>query len=84
MTAIRDGRLWGGWGSPDASLTSGLRGENALYLPGLYFLAFPWQHTRGSALLSFVGDAAAHVVRAVLRHPAPASVVGTTTHPVPN
>jgi putative flavoprotein involved in K+ transport len=53
-------------------------------VPGLFFLGLPWQHTRGSALLGFVGDDAAHVVRAVLRHPAAAPVAGTTTHPVPN
>ena len=30
-------------------------------VPGLYFVGLPWQHTRGSALLGFVGDDAAHV-----------------------
>ena len=30
-------------------------------IPGLYFLGLPWQHTRGSALLGFVADDAAHV-----------------------
>ena len=29
--------------------------------PGLYFLGLPWQHTRGSALLGWVEDDAAHV-----------------------
>jgi putative flavoprotein involved in K+ transport len=29
------------------------RGVTAV--PGLYFLGLPWQHTRGSALLGFVG-----------------------------
>jgi len=33
-------------------------------IPGLYFLGLPWQHTRGSALLGFVADDAAHVVGA--------------------
>ncbi|MGY1615818.1 flavin-containing monooxygenase [Geodermatophilus sp. SYSU D00691] len=33
-------------------------------VPGLYFLGLSWQHTRGSALLGFVADDAAHVVRA--------------------
>jgi hypothetical protein len=28
-------------------------------VPGLYFLGLTWQHTRGSALLGFVGDDAA-------------------------
>jgi putative flavoprotein involved in K+ transport len=36
---------------------------------GLYFLGLSWQHTRGSALLGFVADDAAHVARvAALRH----------------
>jgi putative flavoprotein involved in K+ transport len=30
-------------------------------VPGLYFLGLSWQHTRGSALLGFVGDDAAHL-----------------------
>jgi putative flavoprotein involved in K+ transport len=30
-------------------------------VPGLYFLGLPWQHTRGSALLGFVGADAAHI-----------------------
>ena len=30
-------------------------------VPGLYFLGLPWQHTRGSALLGFVHDDAAHL-----------------------
>ena len=34
-------------------------------VPGLYFLGLSWQYTRGSALLGFVADDAAHVVRAV-------------------
>jgi putative flavoprotein involved in K+ transport len=29
--------------------------------PGLYFIGLPWQHTRGSALLGFVADDAAHI-----------------------
>jgi len=33
-------------------------------VPGLYFLGLSWQHTRGSALLGFVADDAAHVTRA--------------------
>jgi putative flavoprotein involved in K+ transport len=28
-------------------------------VPGLVFLVLPWQHTRGSALLGFVGEDAA-------------------------
>jgi putative flavoprotein involved in K+ transport len=30
-------------------------------LPGLYFLGLPWQHTRGSALIGWVGRDAAHL-----------------------
>jgi putative flavoprotein involved in K+ transport len=30
-------------------------------VPGLYFLGLSWQHTRGSALLGFVGDDAAYI-----------------------
>ena len=30
-------------------------------IPGLYFLGLSWQHTRGSALLGFVDDDAAHL-----------------------
>jgi putative flavoprotein involved in K+ transport len=30
-------------------------------VPGLYFLGLSWQHTRGSALLGFVEDDAAHL-----------------------
>jgi len=30
-------------------------------VPGLYFFGLPWQHTRGSALLGFVHDDAAHL-----------------------
>ena len=36
--------------------------------PGLYFLGLSWQHTRGSALLGFVGDDAAHVAGIARRH----------------
>src|SRR5215813_7002468 len=30
-------------------------------IPGLYFLGLPWQHSRGSALLGFVREDAAHL-----------------------
>ena len=33
--------------------------------PGLYFLGLPWQHTRGSALLGFVQQDAAHLAQAI-------------------
>jgi putative flavoprotein involved in K+ transport len=29
--------------------------------PGLYFLGLTWQHTRGSALIGWVGHDAAHI-----------------------
>ena len=34
-------------------------------VPGLYFLGLSWQHTRGSALLGFVHDDAAHLARLI-------------------
>jgi putative flavoprotein involved in K+ transport len=34
--------------------------------PGLFFIGLPWQHTAGSALLGFVGDDAAYVVRQIV------------------
>jgi putative flavoprotein involved in K+ transport len=38
-------------------------------IPGLYFLGLAWQHTRGSALLGFVKDDAAHLAdRLTARH----------------
>ena len=38
-------------------------------VPGLYFLGLSWQHTRGSALLGFVNDAAAYLAeRIASRH----------------
>jgi putative flavoprotein involved in K+ transport len=39
-------------------------------VPGLYVLGLPWQHTRGSALLGFVGEDAAYVVDAAARNSA--------------
>ena len=44
-------------------------------VPGLYFLGLSWQHTRGSALLGFVGDDAAYLADriAASRHAAPAA-----------
>ena len=33
--------------------------------PGLFFLGLPWQHTRGSALLGWVKDDAAHIAAAM-------------------
>ncbi len=39
-------------------------------VPGLYFLGLPWQHTRGSALLGFVGADAAHIAEHIAAAPA--------------
>jgi putative flavoprotein involved in K+ transport len=41
-----------------------LRGVTAE--PGLYFLGLPWQHTRGSALLGWVGRDAAHLAEQIV------------------
>jgi putative flavoprotein involved in K+ transport len=60
--------------------------------PGLYFLGLPWQHTRGSALLGWVKDDAAHLAHRICatapaRRPGgaargtPASVSVTATVP---
>jgi putative flavoprotein involved in K+ transport len=35
-------------------------------VPGLWFIGLPWQHTRGSALLGFVGDDAAWIAAMVV------------------
>ena len=43
-------------------------------VPGLSFVGLSWQHTRGSALLGFVGDDAAHVAAAARRHAERAAV----------
>jgi putative flavoprotein involved in K+ transport len=37
-------------------------------IPGLYFLGLAWQHTRGSALLGFVKDDAAHLAGRIATH----------------
>jgi len=41
--------------------------------PGLFFLGLPWQHTRGSALLGWVKDDAAHIAAQIAATPARAS-----------
>ena len=52
-------------------------------VPGLYFLGLSWQHTRGSALLGFVADDAAHVVRAARSsHRDAAPIARAIAHPV--
>jgi putative flavoprotein involved in K+ transport len=37
-------------------------------IPGLYFLGLSWQHTRGSALLGFVHQDAAHLAGRIISH----------------
>jgi putative flavoprotein involved in K+ transport len=37
-------------------------------IPGLYFLGLSWQHTRGSALLGFIGDDAAYLADRINSH----------------
>jgi len=37
-------------------------------IPGLYFLGLSWQHTRGSALLGFINDDAAHLADRIAVH----------------
>jgi putative flavoprotein involved in K+ transport len=49
-------------------------------LPGLYFLGLTWQHTRGSALLGFVGDDAAYLAGHIARN---TRVGPALTHPAP-
>jgi putative flavoprotein involved in K+ transport len=50
--------------------------RGATDVPGLWFIGLPWQHSRGSALLGFVGDDAAWVADQVagqaLARPTPA------------
>jgi putative flavoprotein involved in K+ transport len=45
--------------------------------PGLYFLGLSWQHTRGSALLGWVGDDAEHIANRVLAFRQPARAEST-------
>jgi len=53
--------------------------------PGLYFLGLSWQHTRGSALLGFVHDDAAHLADRIAARqqtvaPAAAAVMPSARH----
>jgi putative flavoprotein involved in K+ transport len=51
-------------------------------VPGLYFLGLSWQHTRGSALLGFVNDDAAHLADRITTHRhATAPAAKGTRHP---
>ncbi|HEY3263415.1 MAG TPA: NAD(P)/FAD-dependent oxidoreductase [Pseudonocardiaceae bacterium] len=38
------------------------------HVPGLYFLGLSWQHTRGSALIGFVGPDAAYLADRIAEH----------------
>jgi putative flavoprotein involved in K+ transport len=53
-------------------------------VPGLYFLGLPWQHTRGSALLGFVGHDAAFLADRLHHHRAVPSAeqLAVTSQPV--
>jgi putative flavoprotein involved in K+ transport len=51
--------------------------RGATTVSGLWFIGLPWQHTRGSALLGFVGDDAAWVADQVAGHPATRSARST-------
>jgi putative flavoprotein involved in K+ transport len=46
-------------------------------VPGLYFLGLPWMHTRGSALIGWVGRDAAYLTdRIAVHRPGPAPAAG--------
>jgi putative flavoprotein involved in K+ transport len=51
-------------------------------VPGLYFLGLAWQHTRGSALIGFVGHDAAYLAPHVRKDQAVATTraPGATSH----
>jgi putative flavoprotein involved in K+ transport len=49
-------------------------------VPGLYFVGLTWQHTRGSALLGFVDDDAAHLAGHIRRN---ARTNQAPAHPAP-
>lgn len=51
----------------DAGMPVHRRGVTAS--PGLFFLGLPWQHTRGSALLGWVEDDAAHIAARIAAGP---------------
>lgn len=59
-TGYRDDYSW--ISIPDAVGDGGVAHDRGVTrVPGLYFLGLPWQHTRGSALLGFVAEDAAHL-----------------------
>jgi putative flavoprotein involved in K+ transport len=50
-------------------------------VPGLYFLGLPWQHTRGSALLGFVHEDAAHLAGLITSHARAATAAASRPAP---
>ena len=49
-----------------------------VFVPGIYLLGMPWQHTRGSALLGWVEDDAQHIAAQIAKH----AVLNTLPVPV--
>jgi putative flavoprotein involved in K+ transport len=84
MTTVVDSIVWAtgfqadsSWLDVPGALAEGapahVRGVSPV--PGLFFLGLPWQHTRGSALLGFVGEDAAWLAdRLASREPEPVGV----------
>jgi putative flavoprotein involved in K+ transport len=56
------------WATGYRSDYSWIHIPGVLDVPGLYFLGLSWQHTRGSALLGFIGDDAAHLAGRIDSH----------------
>ncbi|HSP38032.1 MAG TPA: NAD(P)/FAD-dependent oxidoreductase [Frankiaceae bacterium] len=58
-----------GWIRVEGALANGepAHRRGVTQIPGLYFLGLPWQHSRGSALLGFVADDAAHLADQIAR-----------------
>jgi putative flavoprotein involved in K+ transport len=54
------------------------RGVTAAH--GLYFLGLPWLHTRGSALLGWVKNDAAHLAEQIAIDPAPVHIARKAAH----
>ncbi len=55
--------------------------RGATRVPGLWFIGLPWQHTRGSALLGFVGKDAAWVADQVASCVPTGPIPGTRSQP---
>jgi putative flavoprotein involved in K+ transport len=66
----------------DAGHVAHTRGRSAV--PGLWFIGLPWQHSRGSALLGFVGEDAAWVAgQLAAAGSTPVQVATRNARPVP-